>query len=443
MIKAQQILDKIKSVDEAEVFFSSSKSLSIDVLDGKVESVEEVQDQGLGIRIIKDQKLGFAFTSEFDESVIEETINKAIENAKNTEADEWNGLPISENQKIRKSEDQEYFDEKISRVPVKEKIERALLIEKAAYQADKRVKKTEKVSYFETENEVWLVNSKGLDVSCKRNYCSAFAEVIAIQDNEMEAGYGMNHVTNFDDLNFEAVGYEAAKHAVQLLGAKNLSSQNIPLVIDPQVASQLLEILVAPLSSESVQKGKSLFAGKVGQAIGSSILTIIDNGRLEKGIGSTPFDGEGVPTQETKLIEQGQLKTFFYNTYTANKGKTKSTGNAARGSFQSLPAIGPTNLYIQTGSQTQDEIVKGITKGLYVVNIMGAHTANPISGDFSFGASGIMIENGKLTYPVRSITIAGNLIDLLKHLKAVGSDLRFFGSIGAPTLLFEGITVSG
>ena len=439
----QDIFNRIKSVDQAEVFFSSSKSFSIDVLDGKVESVEEVRDQGLGIRVIKDQKLGFAFTSEFDESVIEETINKAIENAKNTEVDEYNGLPEPQGSRVKSQETLDIFDPKISKVSITEKIELAKSIEKAAYQADKKVKKTEKVSYSEAENEIWIVNSKGINISYKSNHCGAFAEVIAIQDNEMEAGYGMNYVTNFDDLNFEAVGCEAAKHAAQLLGAKNLSSQNIPLVIDPQVAAQLLEILVAPLSSESVQKGKSLFASKVNQAIGSDILTIIDNGRLEKGIGSTPFDSEGVPTQETKLVEQGQLKTFFYNTYTANKGKTKSTGNAARGSFQSLPAIGPTNLYIQTGSQTQDEIVKNISKGLYVVNIMGAHTANPISGDFSFGASGIMIENGKLTYPVRSITIAGNLIDLLKHLKAVGSDLRFFGSIGAPTLLFEGITVSG
>jgi len=164
---------------------------------------------------------------------------------------------------------------------------------------------------------------------------------------------------------------------------------------------------------------------------------------LPKGLGSAPFDGEGVPTQETRLINQGELKTFFYNTYTANKGKTKSTGNAARGSYQGLPGIGPTNLYIEAGKNSHEEIIKSITKGLYLVRIMGAHTANPISGDFSFGAAGILIENGQLTHPVRSITIAGNLIDLLKHLKAVGSDLRFFSSIGAPTLLLEGISISG
>jgi len=440
MLSAQDILNKIKNIDQAEVYLASSKSLSIDVLDGKVESIDEIRDLGLGIRIIKDHKQGFSFTSDLDEYVIEETINKAIENAKNSEADEFHSLPS--NQATEPPNNLNLYDPKINQVPIQGKIDLTLKIEKAAHQNPK-VKKTEKISYSEGESEIWLANSNGLNINYKDNNCGAFADVIAIEGSEMESGFGMSYVTHFADLNFEAIGQEAAEQAVQLLGAKTISSQKIPLVIDPRVATQLLEILIAPLSSEAVQKGKSLFAGKVNQSVGSSLLTIIDNGRLPKGLGSAPFDGEGVPTQETKLIHKGELKTYFYNTYTANKGKTKSTGNAARGSFQGLPGIGPTNLYIEAGKNSHQEIVKSITKGLYLVRIMGAHTANPISGDFSFGAAGIMIENGQLTYPVRSITIAGNLIDLLKQLKAVGSNLRFFSSIGAPTLLFEGITVSG
>ncbi|MFH1361391.1 MAG: TldD/PmbA family protein [bacterium] len=444
MFLPEQILEKIKSIDEAEVFLSKSKSLTVDVLDGQVESIDEIRDQGLGIRVIKGKKLGFAFTSDLDESAIENTINQAIENAKNSAPDEFNTLPSPHSSSTpRPSPPFDSYDPKIAQVPIKAKIDLALSIEKAAYKASNKVKKTEKISYSEAESEVWIANSKGLKVTYKDNNCGAFGDVIAIQNTEMESGFGMDYVTNFDDLNFEAVGTEAAKRAVQLLGAKSISSQKVPLVIDPYVATQLLGVLAAPLSSEAVQKGKSLFAGKIDQAIGSELLTIIDNGRLPKRIGSAPFDGEGVPTQETKLIEAGQLKTFFYNTYTAKKGKTKSTGNASRGSFQGLPVVGPTNLYIKAGTKSHDEIIKSITKGLYIVRVMGVHTANPISGDFSFGAAGIMIENGKLTQPVRGITIAGNLIDLLKHLKAVGSNLRFFANVGAPTLLFDGMTISG
>jgi len=339
-------------------------------------------------------------------------------------------------------QDIDLYDQQINKVSIQEKIKLTRKIEKAAHQNPK-VKKTEKISYSEGESEIWLANSNGLNINYKDNHCGAFADVIAIENNEMESGFGMSYVTHFADLDFAAIGQEAAEQAVQLLGAKTITSQKIPLVIDPRVATQLLEILVAPLSSEAVQKGKSLFAAKLNQAVGSNLLTIIDNGRLPKGLGSAPFDGEGVPTQETKLIEQGILKTFFYNTYTANKGKTKSTGHASHSSFQGLPGIGPTNLYIKAGDQEPSKIVNQITNGLYLVRIMGGHTANPISGDFSFGAAGIMIKNGRLTYPVRGITIAGNLIDLLQHIKAIGSDLRFLANIGAPTLLLEGISVSG
>jgi PmbA protein len=239
------------------------------------------------------------------------------------------------------------------------------------------------------------------------------------------------------------VAKEAAERATQLLGARSIPSQNIPIVLDPFVGTQILEVMSAPLSSESVQKGRSLFAGKTGKAVASKVLTIIDNGRLEKGLGTAPFDGEGVPTQETKLIEGGVLNTFLYNTYTANKGKTRSTGNAVRGSFESLPGVGPTNFYIAAGSQSPAAIIQSIKKGLYVTRVMGIHTINPITGDFSIGASGIMIENGEKTYPVRGITIAGNLIEMLKSVEAVGSDLRFVANVGSPTLLISGITVSG
>jgi PmbA protein len=287
------------------------------------------------------------------------------------------------------------------------------------------------------------VNSNGINANYKANYCGGIAQMVASQDQEMEAGFGIDFVKKFDDLKPEKIGKEAASRAAGLLGARIIPSQQIPLVIDPFVGTNILNVLANALSSDAVQKGKSLFVNKLGNEVGSEILSLIDNGRLPNGLVSAPFDEEGVPTQETKLVENGILRNLLFNTYTAGKGKAKSTGNAVRGSFKSLPGIGPTNLYIPAGEQSPDEIMKGIGKGLYVQRVMGIHTANPISGDFSIGAAGFMIENGEKAYPVRGITIAGNLIEMLKAIEAVASDLRFITNVGSPTLLISEITVGG
>ncbi|MDD5382775.1 MAG: TldD/PmbA family protein [Candidatus Margulisbacteria bacterium] len=434
------LLEKIikKNIDQAEVYLSSTKTLKIDVHEQKVESIDEIRDQGLGIRVIRDKKLGFAYTSDFDDYVLAETISRAVENAKSSEADGSNLLPGSQaNEPLR------LFDPKINDTPIEQKIKLALSIEASAYKADQRIKKTDKVTYSDSESEISIANSHGLRGNYRTNSCGAFAEVIAVQNGEMESGMGMNYVKLFDNLKPEAIGQEAANRALELLNAGLVPTQKLPLVFEPFVASQILEVLATALSSDAVQKGKSLFADKMDKAVGSSLLNIIDNGRLPGGLESSPFDGEGVATQETKLIENGVVRNFLFNFYTANKGGSKSTGNAVRASFKSPPAVGPTNLYIATGSQEPGAIIKSLTKGLYITSLMGIHTANPISGDFSFGAAGLIIENGKKGYPVRGVTVAGNLIEMLKGLEAVGSDLRFIANIGSPTLLISGLTISG
>ncbi|MFH1826399.1 MAG: TldD/PmbA family protein [bacterium] len=431
-----------KSVDQAEVFYSSSSALKIDVHDQKVESVDEIRDQGIGIRVIKNNKLGFAFTSDLDEDVLEETIEEAVANAENSEADENHQLPTA-NCKIQNK--LQLFNDQIPNTPIKDKIALALEIETAAYQNCKRVKKTEKITYSDSESEIRIVNSHGLDVSYKSNSCGAVAQIIAVQDGEMEYGFGLSHVKKYQDLNPQAIGQEAAQRACQLLGAKTIKSQNLPIVLDPTVGIDLLEVLFSPLTAEAVQKGKSLFSNKIGQQVASAKIKIIDNGRLENALGTSPFDDEGVPTQETVLIENGKLQTYLYNTYSASKGKAKSTGNASRGGFSTRPGTGPTNFYISPNSKlrTPNSIIRSIKRGLLVLRVMGIHTANPISGEFSVGASGIMIENGELTHPVRGVTISGNLIDMLMRIEEVGSDLRFIGSTGAPTLLVADVSVGG
>ena len=439
-VAPQELIDKAQKAGaaQAEVFLVKEKGLKIDVLDQKIESIDDLLDGGFGLRIIdKEKRLGFAYATEPEEDLVE----AALANARFTQPDECHTFPGPAS-----TISGDFFDPEINQTPLKQKIELALQVESAAYARDPRVKKTEKVTYSESETEVVIVNSKGLDIRYKTNHCGASADMIAEEGNEAESGLGISYVAKFKELKASDIGNEAARRACELLGAKAISPQKMPLVLDPMVGAQILGALSPILSAESVQKGKSLFADKIGQAVGSSILILIDNGKLEKGVASAPADDEGTPSQETILIENGVLKSFLCNSYSAAKGKTRSSGNAKRSSYRSLPEIAPTNFYIKPGSLSPAECLKPIKKGLYVTRVMGMHMVNPISGDFSIGAAGIMIENGAKTYPVRGLTIAGNLTDLFKGIEVICSDLRFIpfsANLGSPTLLVSGLSISG
>ena len=436
---AHDTLKKIKSrgLDLAEIYLINSRTTKIDVLNQKIETSDAINETGMAIRVIKDRRLGFSFTSDLEPSQIDNCIEQAIAAAAFTADDPYNQLPLPS---LLEKQGLDIYDPAIDQTPIQQKIDLALRVERAAYQTDKRIKKTEKVSYSDSESEIWIVNSLGTDVNYRSNYCGAHADVIAEDGLEMESGFGFDYKLHITDLDPNKIGREAAERATQLLGAKPIASQQLPIVLDPLVGSQVLEVLAQSLSSEAAQKGRSLFKDKTEQAVASKLISIIDNGRLTNGLSSAPFDAEGVPTRETNLIYQGTLRSFLFNTYTAAREKAGSTGNAVRASHKALPAVGHTNLYFSAG---RDEILSRIKKGLYITRVMGLHTANPISGDFSFGAAGLLIENGEKTAPIRSITIAGNLIDMLKNIEAVGPDLRFFFGVGSPTLLIANLSISG
>ena len=263
------------------------------------------------------------------------------------------------------------------------------------------------------------------------------------EEEDNQTGFALQYRLKFAELDPETVGREAAEKAVRMLGAKQIGTQRVPVLFDPYVATSFLGVLAPALTAEAVQKGKSLFAQKIGQPVGSNVLTLVDDGTLPNGIASAPFDGEGVPSSRTVLIENGELKTYLYNTYTAARDGVSSTGNGVRGSFKSTPEVGTTNFFIQPGEVSQQQLMTDIKEGLYITEVMGMHTANPISGDFSVGAAGLWIKDGQFTVPVRGIAIAGNLADLLQSIEGVASDLTFFGGKGSPTVRIGQMTVSG
>jgi len=335
------------------------------------------------------------------------------------------------------------YDPRIMAASVEEKIELAKIMEDTAKKYDSRVKIIENSSYTDYESEISLINSLGADLSYKSAFCGIFMAVVAMEGSDSQTGLAINYNMKYDLLDAPATGREAASRAVRMLGAATVPSQVLPVIFEPYVATGFLGLLAPALTAEAVQKGRSLFAGKTGQKVAADIINIIDDGSLQGGINSAPFDGEGVPTSRKKLISCGVLEGFLHNTYTAAKDGTASTGNGVRSSYKSPPEVGETNLFIESGHSSQADMIGSLEKGLLVTEVMGMHTANPISGDFSVGVSGLMIEKGRPAYPVKGAAIAGNIIEVMKKVKGVGNDLTFFGGRGSPTLLIEEMSLSG
>jgi PmbA protein len=444
--KLTRVLERAQArgVAQAEVFASRTLFTRVSTRDQKIEELKQAEDVGFALRVIKDQALGFAFSSEINTQSIETVVDQALAAAEFTTPDEFNNIHNLPDQDPVSPQALQIYDEHITKLSLSDKIQTARQIEQAARQ-NKQVTKTELVSYSDHCYEVFLANTAGYRKTYQGTYCGGTAEVIAeADDTTPESGLGIDFKTNFQDLDPVAIGQEAAQNACQMLRATPLKTQSLTVVFSPLVAIDFLEVISPMVCADNILKGKSLLIGKEATTIATPLVTIIDNGRLPKAAGSAPFDAEGTSTSETVIVKDGVLQAFLSDNYTAAKiGKAKTTGNAQRASFMALPTVGTTNIYFQPGVQSEPALLQDITNGFYVTKVMGLHTVNPISGDFSLGASGLLIKNGELTTPVRGVAIAGNLLQLLGNIIALGNNLRFVLGTGAPTIRLGELTVSG
>ncbi len=420
---------------QAEIFVMRSQSLSLQVSDQKLENMDRKNTQGVGIRALVDGRMGFAFSTVLSKESVEYTLRQAIENAKATAPDQFNILP-GKNVAIGEKET-------LADVSFEEKLENLMLAERKAKDYDPRIVKVQRVGYSDSLAEIMIASSEGVEAEYTNSYYSAYVSSQAEEDGNVEMGTSYDVVRDFAKINFRNLGEESADKAVSMLGAKPIASEKLPVILDREVATSVLEIVADILSARAVIKKKSLFENKLGTKVASPLITIIDDGTLQDGVATAIVDDEGVPTQRTVLIDSGILTSYYHNSYTANRMGVASTGNGVRSGPSGTVGCGPTNIYIQPGVTSKEEMIDSLNRGLMITDVMGLHTANPISGDFSLGASGFLIESGKLVRPVRGITIAGNLVDLLSRVVKVGSDLRMYGSSGAPTLLVDGLSIAG
>lgn len=439
---AENILSLARDLraDSAEVFIRSSAFTSIEVKGQKVDAFDRAKDIGAGLRALVGARMGFAFTTDLSEQSLKALAQSAITNAQSTEPDPFQSIP---EKPASPYQSPNIYDPELVALSEKEKIDRVMAMEREAFAVDPRIERIRKASASFSETDTLIMNTRGAEVSYRGTAASSSIEVVAEEKGESQAGSEFDVKRFYRTLMIEEVGRRAAQRALDLLGAKHIESVKAPVVLEATVAQEFLSVMAGGLSAESVQKKRSLFIGKLGQTVSSTAVTVLDDGTLEAGFGTAPSDDEIVPLKKKTIIDRGMLAMFLYNTYTANKDKTSSTGNGMRGGFKGIPGVGVTNLYIEPGRMSPEDLIGSLDRGLYVTEVMGMHTANPISGDFSVGATGFWIERGRKAYPVREITIAGNILDFMEHVEAVGSDLRFSGRIGSPSLLVKDISIGG
>lgn len=435
---ADEIIKKVlgRGCDAAEVFMKISKGISAEAKNGTVEAFEASRSFGLALKVIKEQRIGFAFTTNKD--TIEETISEAVGSAGWTGVDEFAGIPEQ-----LPSDEVRTYDERVKDIKEEYVIRDALLLEESALSHDKRVAKVRKAEVGVGEGDTIVVNSNGVHVEYKSSYYSAHVTALAQNDSgESQMGWDYAGSRKIDDVDIESVGRRAAQRATELLGSRKITTVKIPVILSDTVAVDFLEILSASLSAEAVQKKRSFLADRIGQSVLSPLIDICDDGTLPWKTGTSPVDDEGVPTREKELISRGVLNGYIHNTYTARKDGVSSTGNAVRRGSNSLPGVGVTNFYIKPGEMSHHDLIKSLSKGILILSAMGVHTANPVSGDFSIGISGLWIENGSVLYPVKEAIISGNILEMFKKVEGVGNDLVFYGNTGSPSILIGEMDIS-
>ncbi len=429
--------------DDADAWCEDSVNLTVRVYDGAVESMTEAGGRGVGVRAFVGGRTGYAYGTDMSERGLAAVARTAATAAGVTDADEHAGLP----ERCAASDVPLLTSPELERWTTERKVDLALAVERAARERDPLISNVEDTIYSDGRGRAALANSSGFCSSFEQTQAYAYAYAFAGEGSDLMTGLGVGTGRGPEALDPEAIGREAADRALALHGARQPKTRRCPVVLDPYVAASFASVIGGTLSARAVQRGRSPFAGFEQKQVASAVLRLVDDGLEPDGLATAPFDGEGVPSQRTVVIDDGNLRTFLYDRYTAHVDGRESTGNGSRGSYRTPPSVGATNLVVEPGAATTEELVAAAGDGFYVMGVTGLHSGvNPVSGTFSVGASGRLIENGELATPAREATIASDIVSMLKAVQSVGSEARwlpFGGSVRAAPLLIGEMTVGG
>jgi PmbA protein len=438
------------AASDAEAVVREGDEFSVNVRMGEVETLKESGSRGLGLRVFLGTRSASTSTSDLTADGIRQLVEGAVALARVTEEDPFAGLPETAEfgSCISDTGDLHLYYDDVYSLSGQERIEWARRCEAAALAADPRITNSDGGSFDAATGRKVMANSRGFVGGYRTSYAGVSAAPLAMDaDGKMQRDGWWSGARRLADLESpEAIGQEAARRALRRLGARKVPTQRVPIIFAPEVARSLIGSIFEAASGDSIWRHSSFLVGKLGTQIAASSLTLIDDNAMllptgAGGFGSSPFDGEGLPSRRTVVVENGVLQTWLLNTYSARKLGLKSTHNASRG-LAGTPGIGCGNLYLEPGTLTPEEIIAQTQTGLYVTSLMGFGT-NIVTGDYSRGATGLWIENGQLTHAVEEVTIAGNLAEMLLNVTAVGNDLVFRGSVASPTLRIDSMTIAG
>ncbi|MEW6058906.1 MAG: TldD/PmbA family protein [Actinomycetota bacterium] len=423
-----------------EAYAEESKRTEVTAHKGEVEGLTFAESRGVGVRLIAGGRLGYAYAADPTLDEVREAVARAREGAALATEDEFNVLAAASAADPIPS----LFRDDLAAMTTDRKVTLALDLERLATTTDTRVTKVERAEYGDAVSRVAIASTAGLATEYERTDCWCGVFALAEDGDEAQTGWSFRIAREVGELEWAEVASEAVQRGVRLLGARKPPSARVPVVLDPFAGSSFLGVLAGALSAESVQKQRSLFADLVGEQVASGAFTLVDDGRLLAGPACSPFDDEGVPTGRTELVARGRLMGFLHDTYTAARGGTVSTGNARRAGYRSPPGVGTSNFFVEPGEASVEDILRMAEGGVLIQDVSGVHSgANAISGEFSVGATGLRITRGTLGEPLREMTVASTLPQMLRAITAIGSDLRFFTSVGVPTILVGEMTVAG
>jgi PmbA protein len=438
------IAGRAGSEEEVEAYLVHERNFEVKAYGGDVESVSSAEPRGAGVRVVTGHKTGFSYTTDLSTKGLEEALSLARANALCAGEDDAVGLPPASDEAV---DVPGLIDDNQPSVTSERKVEFALELERATKDQDARIKAVEQAAYADSDAEVAIASSTGVAGSYRRTDAWCYSVAICEDDGDREMGFDFGLARGLAGLDLAEVARGSAERGLATLGATKIPSERLAVVFDPYVAGQFLGVLSQALTGEAVQKGRSLFAGRVGDGVAASELTLIDDGGLAGAPGSSPWDAEGVPTRRTEVISDGVLRSFLYDTTSARREARASTGNASRSGFKSVPKASPSNLAFEPTGSSAEEIWRRAGRALLVQEFHGVHSgANPVSGDFSVGATGRLLENGEPSRPVKEVTIAAPMLEVLRNVVAVSDDRRwlpFGGSFGGATTLISEMTVAG
>lgn len=441
---ARRAVDMAEGDEAIEAFLTHQREFEVKVYEGEVDSLSSAEPRGAGIRVVSGARVGFAYTTHMSDEGLAAAVRAARENASYATEDEAVALAEAWDGPVAEIED--LTDAAQPTLAPQRKIDFTIELERATRSVDRRVR-TEEAAYSDSDSEIAIATSTGVTGAYRRTDSWCYSVAIATEGDDTQIGFEFDLARGIAGLNAGTVARHAAEKALSVLGAGKIPSGLMPVLFDPYVAGQFLGVIGTALTGEAVQKGRSLFAGKLGSAVAASNVTMIDDGRISGAPATAPWDAEGVPTRRTPVISSGRLEAFLYDITSARRDGRESTGNASRAGFKSAPGPSPSNLTIESTGESRKEVFARADRALWVHDFHGVHSGtNPVSGDFSVGVTATLLENGEPVKPVKEVTIAAPMLDILSRIECVADDRRwlpFGGAYGGATTLVSEMTVAG